>query len=331
MPNADREPHKVAVVALEGALASTVTGPLDIFGQAGVLWNHISETTPRPWFQVGLVSPSGGPVTCQGGLRLIPHGGLDAAHDADLVIISAGSLERLGAEHRELIPWLRERHAAGASLASVCVGAFFLAETGLLDGRVATTHWAYAGLFRGRYPAVDLRPERLVTDAGSLFCSGGVSAYVELCLYLVERTAGFEAAHQAAQALVLAEGRDSQTPYAIFDFQKRHADREILAVQTWLEDNHAGRVVVEDLAPRFGMSPRNLKRRFKRATGDTPLAYLQRCRVESAKRALMAGRQGVEEVSAQVGYEDTAFFRRVFKRHTGQTPAAFRRKYQARG
>ncbi len=317
---------KVTILALDQTIASTVTGPLDILGQAGVLWNLIQGRDPEPRFRVEVASVSGGSVRCMNGLRIQADHAIDDVAHTDLIVISAEHLGALDEARARLVPWLRHHWETGAHLASVCTGAFLLAETGLLDGRRATTHWGFAAEFRRRFPQVDLRPECLVTDEGRLLCGGGAYSYIDLSLHLVEKFAGFEEASRCAQSLLLDMRRASQLDYAVFAFQKGHGDAEILKVQSWIEDRFQAPLTVEELAEAAAMSPRNLKRRFKKATGDSPLAYVQRVRVEAAKRALACPELSIEEVGTRSGYEDTGFFRQVFRRYTGMTPRDYRRR-----
>lgn len=317
---------KVTILALEQTIASTVTGPLDILGQAGVLWNLIQGRDPEPRFAVEVATVTGGSICCMGGLRIQADCGIDDVKHTDLIVISAENLGAVDQARERAVPWLKRHWDAGAYLSSVCTGAFLLAETGLLDGRRATTHWGFTSQFRQRFPKVDLRPECLVTDEGRLLCGGGAYSYIDLSLHLVEKFAGFEEAAHCAQSLLLDMRRGSQLDYAVFAFQKGHGDREILKAQTWIEDRFQAPITVEELAETAAMSLRNFKRRFRKATGDTPLAYVQRVRVETAKRALACRELSIEEVGVRSGYEDTGFFRQVFRRHTGMTPSDYRRR-----
>ena len=320
----------ITILALDGTIASTVTGPTDIFSLAGVLWNQICGLQPEPYFKVVIASVQGKPVECVNGIVIQPHLSLDQVKRTDLIIISAEDLSALEVTSCRTIPWLLKHHKAGSTLASVCTGAFLLAETGLLNGKRATTHWGFAELFRKRYPQVDLRPESLITDEGSLICGGGAFSYFDLCLYMAEKYCGFEIATQCGKSLLLDLGRTSQVPYAIFEYQKQHKDNQTLKAQTFVEKNLAQPVNVDDLAARVGMSLRNFKRRFRKATGDSPLIYLQRFRVEAAKRLFENTHKSISEICNQIGYEDIAFFRRIFKRYVGIAPHEYRKRLQPR-
>jgi transcriptional regulator GlxA family with amidase domain len=320
------EVKRVTILALNRTMASTVTGPMDIFSQAGVLWNQISGFDPEPRFRVEIATVDGRPVECLNQVRIQPHASIDGIKKTDLVIISSEDLAVLSDACKEAVPWLVDRFEDGASIASVCTGAFLLAETGLLNGKRATTHWGFADEFRRRYPEVILTPECLITDEGNLFCAGGAHSYFDLALYLVEKYCGYEVASQCARALLLEMGRASQVPFAIFEYQKRHKDEEILKVQNLMEKHYDGEMNMHQLAGKAGMSLRHFKRRFREATGESPLAYLQRYRIEKAKRLLENPAQNIAEVSYRVGYENVDFFRGLFKRHTRMSPHDYRQK-----
>ncbi len=320
---------KVIIMAMYNTMASCVTGPLDVFYQAGVLWNYFHGETITPYFDVQTVTSDGSPVKCLSGIRLLPDGSIYDVTDADLIIISSIlDIDKTRTYQGEVIEWLKAQYHRGVQIASICTGAFVLAETGLLNGKTATTHWGFAGQFRKRYPQIDLKPERLVTDEGDLFCSGGYNAGTDLCLYLVEKYCGHEIALQSSKSMIADIGRTTQAPYAIFEFQKDHNDNRILAVQQWIEDRFSQEHSYDQLADKFGMSRRTFERRFKAATGDTPLFYLQRIRVEAAKRMLENGGLSFDEITYQVGYEDSSSFRKVFSKQTGLQPSAYRKKFQ---
>jgi transcriptional regulator GlxA family with amidase domain len=255
-----------------------------------------------------------------------PDGALTDVAQADLLIVTSANIAARANWKRTLIPELQRLYAQGTQLASICTGAFVLAEAGLLQGRVATTHWGFVPAFRQMYPDVDVRPERMLTQDGNIFCSGGINAYAELCLHLVERWCGYPVAEQLARALVLDGWRERQTDYSMFEFQKRHGDDAILKAQNHMETHLAEGLNVVELAQVVAMSERNFKRRFKKATGDTPNEYLQRVRIERAKQQLEHTSRSIESIAEEVGYRDVAYFRTVFKQLTGATPNAYRAK-----
>lgn len=319
----------VVILAFDYAVASTVTGPLDIFHQAGILYNYMCGTQPTPVFEVVVATPGGRPIKCLGGISIGSVQPMEAIASPDLIVISSvGNIQKTLDKHPEAVAWLRSHYASGAHIASVCTGAFLLAETGLLDGKTATTHWGFTRRFRQRYPKVKLKPKRIITDEGDLFCSGGVYSGVDLSIYLVEKHCGHETAVQCSKAVIHDHVRESQAPYAVNLFQKNHKDEKIRALQEYMERNYNGDACeYEKLAGKFGLSRRTLIRRFKAATGDTPLLYLQRFRVEVAKVLLEKKQQTFDEIAYQVGYEDSGFFRKVFVQRTGLRPKEYQRKF----
>lgn len=320
--------QRVTILALDNAAATTITGPYDTFCLTGVLWNLGQGLDIIPEFEVEIVTPKGEPARCLNNLTIMPHRAMPEVQETDLVLVSAIlDIHQTLAQQGEIIDWLRERYKAGAMLASVCTGSFALAETGLLDGKIATTHWRAADEFKSLYPKVDLKPERLITDAGDLFCSGGFNSSIDLSNYMVEKMCGRETAIQCAKSLVVDRGRVSQTPYSVFHFQREHNDEQILKIQDTLERNFNKDIDLERLSQEHAMGRRTMERRFKAATGDTPLMYLQRVRVEEAKLSLESNNMTVDEISYQVGYEDTPFFRKIFIKHTTMRPNEYRAKF----
>lgn len=323
---ANHRPIRTIILAMPGTLPTTVAGPMDVFTQAGQLWEQLCAANPSPRFDVSIVSIDGADVNSMNGMCIRPQGALTDIDHADLLIVTSANVSERATWRDKLIPELLRLHEGGAQLASICTGAFVLAEAGLLNGRVATTHWGFVPVFRQLYPDVDVRPERMLTQDGNIFCSGGINAYAELCLYLVERWCGYRTAEQLARALVLDGWRDQQMDYSLFEFQKRHGDNAILKAQNHMEIRYAEPLNVAMLAELSAMSERNFKRRFKKATGDTPNEYLQRLRVEQAKHRLETGTESIENIADAVGYKDVPYFRQVFKQLTGMTPNAYRGK-----
>lgn len=320
---------KVTFLALRNTMASAFVGPLDVFYQAGVMWNYFNGEKLTPFFDVKVVTTLGEPFKCLSGVRIVPDGSIYDVEDTDLIVVSSIlDIDRTMRDQGEVIGWLLDHYREGTHIATICSGAFVLAETGLLDGKTATTHWAFADQFQRRYPQIELKPDRLITDEGDLFCSGGYNAGTDLSLYLVEKYCGHEVALQSSKSLISDIGRTSQSPYAIFQHQKNHHDDQILAVQEWIEDNFDKNFNYDTLASKNGMSRRTLERRFKTATGETPLTYQQCIRVEAAKHLLEDGNRSFDEITFQVGYEDSSSFRKVFIKQTGLRPTEYRKKFQ---
>jgi len=320
---------KVTILAMRSTWASTVIGPMDVFFQAGIMWNFFKGQKVTPYFEVQVVTTAGKPFKCLSGVRMVPDGAIYDVENTDLIVVSSIlDIERTLQVQGEAVGWLKDQYGRGAHIATICTGAFVLAETGLLDGKTATTHWAFADQFQKRYPRIKLKPERLITDEGDLFCSGGYNAGIDLSLYLVEKYCGHEVALQSSKAVIFDIGRTSQAPYAIFQHQKNHHDKQILSVQEWIEQNFNKSFNYDKLASEYGMSRRTLERRFKTVTGETPLTYQQGIRVEAAKRLLENENHSFDEITYRVGYEDSSTFRKIFLKQTRLRPSEYRKKFQ---
>ncbi|WP_177410205.1 GlxA family transcriptional regulator [Pseudomonas sp. LFM046] len=283
-----------------------------------------------PAFQTRLVSPDGQSVRSFSEVRVPVDGPLD---DAQVIIVPAfwGDFDSLLARYPQVCAWLRERHAAGSVICGEATGVFWIAQAGLLDGKEATTYWRFFREFAERFPKVLLNQDKHLSDADNLFCAGGVTSACDLYIYLIERFCGAGIA-QAVARDILYEVQRSYTPGRIgFGGQKLHHDMTILQIQQWLEDHFADKFRFEDVSREHGMSIRNFMRRFQAATGDKPLHYLQRLRIETAKGLLSATRKSIKTISYEVGYDDASFFARLFRQHTQLSPNQYRRQYQQKG
>lgn len=322
----------VTVVLLDDGYASTALMPIEVFHSAGALWRELKGEAPEPRFRVTTASLDGGPVRSPyAGLKMSPQCGIDDVKRTDIVVVPTSGLafdEKL-IEHSKLLPWLEHHHTHGAYLAGVCMGSGYLAEAGLLDGRKATTHWALSDDFKRRYPSVDWRTDMFVTEDSRLLCSGGLTAAADVSLYLVEKLCGHETAVQTAKALLLNMPRTSQSGYAMLPLSPPHNDEAIRGAEHALQARFREEVSIDDLAQCAAMSPRNFLRRFKAATGRLPGDYLRTVRVETAKAMLERDRASVQSIASAVGYEDVSFFRTLFKRTTGMTPAEYRSHFAA--
>ena len=321
---------KVTILGLFNSMATTIFGPMDILNQAGRLWNRVSKSPQTPFFDVTIASADGQPIRSTNNILIQPHCSIEEIHQTDLIVIaSATYIKKILEKNPELVPWIRRQYNQGAHVASICTGVFLLAETGLLDGKSATLHWGFTDMFRKRYPRVNLRQDQIFIDHGRLYCSAGVSAGMDLSLYLVEKFCGRQAAVDSAKTMVLDMGRETQTPYDCFLVPRDHGDPLVIKAQEWIEQHQTEAIDYDRLAGKFRMSRRSLERRFKQATGVTPLGYLQQLRVESAKRMLEEGTQTFNEITYQVGYEDISFFRKVFVRLTGLRPKEYQQRFTA--
>ncbi len=324
----------VTVLLLDGGYASTAIAPLEVFHSAGMLWNELRGEKGQPRFRVQVVSADGKGVTGPCDLQLTPPRSMDDVERADIVVVPAFGLdlkERI-ARNPTVIPFLKKWHARGAYIAGICTGVVFLAEAGLLDGRRATTHWAIADQVRALYPKVTWRPDEFVTEDNGVLCSGGVYSSVDLALYLVSKFCGHEIALQCSRALLVSMPRRScQSGYAVLPLGRQHSDDRIREIEEHVQQNFHQDLGIEDLARRAGMGQRNFIRRFKAATGEVPGAYIQALRVAAAKEMLERGATSIQKVCGKIGYGDIAFFRRLFKRHTGMTPGEYRARFAKMG
>lgn len=282
-----------------------------------------------PPFEIEVASLDGEVVSAWGGQSLQVDRSTAQIRQTDLILIPGFlfTLKEALPTFAAYGPWLREQHAQGAVLASMCTAAFLLAETGLLHGLRATTHWAFAEFFRRRYADVSLDDTQILCEENRVITCGGASAAMDLMLHLIRRFGSPELAHTCGKYLLIDNVRTEQSVYAMWSLPKSHGDGEILRVQHWLEQHFAQALVIDEVAGRFGFGVRNFKRRFKEATGYTPIAYVQTLRLERAKQLLESTRMTLESITYAVGYEDSNSFRRLFQQRVGMLPAAYRKKF----
>jgi transcriptional regulator GlxA family with amidase domain len=314
----------VCVLMFKGCASLSAIGPMELLWTAGRL------SGAEPFFNLRLVSAATNPLTSPSGLPVHCHSTIAEVTKADLVIVPAfdGDVLSQMTANSAAAPWVRAMHDGGADVASICTGAFVLAEAGLLDGTTATTHWIAQDLFRQRYPRVRILSEQIVVDHGRVCTSGGATSFLTLTAYLVQKYCGAEAARQMSKIFLIDINKGPQTAYAIFSTQKNHTDRAILEAQEMIERQSSRELSVVELARRVNMSSRNFIRRFKAATGNTPIEYIQRARIEAAKHALESGSDPVDSVATRIGYEDVGSFRSVFKKVTGVSPTEYRKRYR---
>jgi transcriptional regulator GlxA family with amidase domain len=330
----------IRIWVYDGILASGVAGPIDVFTAANATWADLNGE-PRGstrLFECRVESLDGKAVRTASGQTLAVDGTINARSAADAVIVPGPYVNDVARflQHRAvldpLLSALRRQHARGALLASFCSGSFLLAEAGLLDGRVATTHWALAKAFEARYPNVELRPREVLTEDAGIICSGAVTTYLNLALRLVEQFAGEHLAAATAKMLLIDTNRVSQASYASLTVQdqERHSDALVAQAQRWMAKHLQRGFRLSELAADLAVSERTLNRRFKQAIGETPLRHAQSLRVEVAKRLFETKRINVDAVSARVGYGDVSAFRQLFKRATGLSPREYQRRFSRR-
>jgi transcriptional regulator GlxA family with amidase domain len=316
----------VSILVLKEAVLASIADPRTLFTGA----NEFLEASGRaPLFDVQLVG-----LTKE--VKL--HGGMFTVHTdillqdlkkTDLVLIPApsGDLKESLRQNAEFIPWIIEQYHGGAEIASLCIGAFLLASTGLLNGKECSSHWKTANEFREMFPEVDLIDGRIMSEQDGLYSSGGATSYWNLLLYLVEKYAGRQVAIIASKVFALEIDRKSQSPFIMFNGQKKHEDEPIKQAQEYIEENVTEKISVEELSLKFAIGKRHFGRRFKKATNNTPAEYIQRVKIEAAKKQFEDSRKNVNEVMYDIGYSDIKAFRTIFKKITGLSPVEYRNRY----
>jgi transcriptional regulator GlxA family with amidase domain len=326
-------PLHVSLVAIPEAAVSTLTGIFDVMNCFGMLAGRDASIPDLPPFRVEIVGTVAGRVALVSGIPIEAGRGIDEITATDIVIVPSVLLAEAGwqtGRYPELVEWVSRMHAQGALLCSACSGVFLLAETGLFDGRETTVHWDYADAFARVFPGIPLHPERVLVVAGEreqLISSGASMSWHDLVLYLIARHVGAAAAQTVARLFALQWHHDGLAPYIVFQGRKDHGDAVVADAQMWLSTHFSVGSPVEEMVRRSALAERTFKRRFTEATGFAPIDYVQRLRIEDAKRRLERTDISAEEISWKVGYEDPAFFRRLFKRVTGLTPGAYRKRF----
>ena len=317
---------KVSILVPESAVMEAVADPRYLFTAAN---QFLQSAGKPPLFEVELVGQQRVVLLHDGVFAVQTDKVLEEVHQTDLIVIPAlfGDMQRAVAKNQESIPWIIKHHLRGAEVASLCVGAFLFASTGLLKGKKCSTHWAFYNEFRETFPDVEVADGSIITDEQGLYSSGGANSYWNLLLYLLEKYTDRDTAILAAKYFAIDIDRNNQSAFAMFTGQKDHKDKEILKAQEFIEINYAEKISVDQLADSVVVSRRSFERRFKQATGNTVVEYLQRVKIEAAKRSFESSRKNINEVMYDVGYTDTKAFRTVFKKITGLTPIEYRNKY----
>ncbi len=334
--NSDKEtPIEVLIVAVEETAGSALYGMLDVLSSAGNIWQTLVRSEDETQlFRVRIVSKDPGDFNCGNGIPVKPGCCINDEPAAQIIILPElwlGPDEALHDRHVRLTKWIRRMYESGATIYSACSGAIMLAETGLLDGCHATSHWGYQDLFRDSYPKVRFDPAPNLTyadPAGRIVTAGGTTSWHDLALHIISRHASPGEALRIAKVYLLKWHTEGDLPYANLVRPVPHGDSIVRKCEDWLKKNFRDIEAIVQVTQLAGIPERTLKRRFKAATGNTLITYLQNLRVEEAKRLLEAGQMPVDEISEEAGYSDTSFFRRVFKRLTGLTPSHYRRLFQ---
>jgi len=331
----DLQPLDTVIVAIPETAGSALYGMVDVLSVTGNVWQTLTRTAPlSPPFRVRVISMDRRRFTCGNGIPIEPAAAIDEIDRADIVILPElwlGPDEHLAGRYPALINWIRARYEAGASVYSACSGALMLAETGLLDGREATSHWGYQDLFKRRYPQVRFRPEPnlcFADPAGRIVTAGGTTSWHDLALHIISRHVSPGEALRIAKVYLLKWHDEGQLPYEPLLRLQPHTDAVVHDCERWLQAHFRQPGVVARVVGHARIPERTLKRRFKQATGLTLIDYVQNLRIEEAKRLLESSDQAADEICFAIGYEDPSFFRRLFKRRVGVAPARYRRVFQ---
>jgi transcriptional regulator GlxA family with amidase domain len=305
---------------------SSIVGAYKIFSRANMFRK---ERGKKEVFTIQLAGLSKEVEFYAGLFAVRPHTHIAQIAKTNLVIIPSlnHNYQQALKGNQPIINWIEKQYKEGAEIASICTGAFLLASTGLLNGRSCSTHWAVAANFRNMFPEVNLQTDKLITDEKGIYTNGGAYSFLNLMIYLVEKYFDRETAIYCAKVFEIEMDRQSQSAFSIFTGQKLHGDDMVKKAQAYIESKLHEKISIEDLSSRFAVGRRNFDRRFIKATGNTPVEYAQRVKVESAKKAFEISRKTVNEVMYEVGYSDTKAFREIFKKITGLSPIDYRHKY----
>ena len=316
----------VSIIIPETAIMAAVTDPRYMFSAVNEFLKAQGE---EPLFNIQLVGLTKEVKLSDGAFSVHADALMKDVHTTDLVVIPAlsGNMQDAVQANKKFIPWIVEQYSKGAEVASLCVGAFLLASTGLLKGRQCSTHWLYASDFRNMFPDVELVEGSIITEEHGIYSSGGAASYWNLLLYLIEKYTSREIAILASKYFAIDIERNTQSFFMMFNGQKDHEDQEIKKAQEFIENNYQEKISVDQLADYCVVGRRSFERRFKKATNNTVAEYIQRVKVEAAKRSFENSRKNINEVMYDVGYTDTKAFRTIFKRITGLTPVEYRNKY----
>lgn len=318
---------KVAVLNFEGAVPSSVAGPWDMLSKLPSIAQALNVKS-KVFFEVDIVNSNN--LLATQPFNMVGNLTINTRKIYDMVFIPAMNfpyIEHTLKRETAMIKWIRRQYDNGADIASMCLGAFVFASTGLLDGKRATTHWMGAAYFKQLFPKIKMEDDKIIIDEGRFYTSGAAFSFTTLIIYLIEKICGRDMALAAAKVFMIQVHDSNQHSFSIFNLQRNHEDHDIGQVQDHIEKNYTEQLSITSLAKKFNMSSRTFIRKFTLLTGNTPLEYVQRARMEAAKRLLEKGKLTVEQVCMKVGYGDFGFFRNVFKRLTGLTPQEYKKKY----
>jgi transcriptional regulator GlxA family with amidase domain len=318
----------ISILALHDATMTSIDGSVQLFTRVN---DFLAYQGKNHFYKIELVGLSD-LITLNNGLYNInTDKRIDEIKKTDLIIIPiiCGDFQKILKANEAFSAWVINQYKSGSEIASLCVGTFFLASTGLLDGKKCATHWASKDEFKGMFPKVNVVEDIIITEENGIYTSGGAYSHLNLLLYIIERHLGREMSVLASKMFEIDIERKSQNQFAIFMGQKGHNDSDVLKAQEFIESNSDKKLAVDELCLKFGIGRRTFERRFKKSTGNSVVVYIQRVKVEAVKRQLEAGRKTINEIIFEVGYNDINAFRDVFKKYAGMSPLNYRQKYQA--
>ena len=321
--------HISILVPVGDAIIDTIIAPYNLLRMANAHYKRLKELD-EDLFNIDLVGLDHEPVQYNGLFQVTPTNSVKKITKTDLIIVSAisGNLEKGIERNQAFIPWIRQQRIENdAEIASLCKGALLLAETGLLNGKSCATHWTAHEQFKQRYPKVNLIPEKIISEDNGIYSSGGAYSFLNFMLYLIEKYCGRETAIWCSKVSEIEFDRNNQGHFMIFSGQKVHHDDSIKQAQVFIENNYEKKINIDEIARMFNISDRNFLRRFKKATSNTPLEYIQRVKIEAAKKKLESSVLNIQEIMYGVGYNDEKAFRNTFRKYTGLSPLEYRSKY----
>ena len=324
---------RIAILNYEHAVATCVTGPAEIWSTLNYLQPLSTDTPLKNHVEVDYIREHQEKLWCKA-LDTGKEEQLAIDRVYDLVIIPAmrsAKIDHVVNRERMLIDWLKQQHKKNADLASICIGAFLLAETGLLKDKNVTTNVRFADLFRQRHAEIQVQDDKIIVDLGNIYTCGGAFIFTTFMIYLIEKFFGHEKAVMVSKILMINTHQLPQHTFSVFQLQRNHTDERIMEAQVYIENNYQDPISIERLAAQYYMSIRNFIRRFEGATSNTPLEYLQRVRIEAAKKLLENSNDTMEQIAIQCGYDDIGFFRKIFKRHVAINPKEYQKKYGKTG
>ncbi len=319
----------VAILAYDNCLQSGIAGILDLLTLAN--WEHkrLSKNAKALFCHSEIITIDGEDITCFNGQKIVANRSISTCNDINLLIVPGvmGRPDRL-LEQVELVEFIKTQHSSGTIVASACSGAFLLAEAGILNNKEATTHWQLAERFRWRYPKVNLQIDRLIIDGENYLCAGGTGAHIDLAVHLIEKFGSKQLAKVCARMMMIDGKERKQAPFVKFKGNREHIDDQVLKVQRWLDKYYRKKVTVQMMVKLSGLNERTFLRRFRRATGVSPLEYLQKMRLESAKQLLIKTDHTLDAITKAVGYHDLSSFRRLFSNVVGISPTVYRSRFR---